>query len=330
MEKINITSGNGSAYANTRTYKLLLILSIITLVIVVIGTIVYTSRSNSPSNTDIDSIRQKLAQFGTVIGKSDVGVGNLTAWRIVAKNGQTVTLLTTPDGTALISGFNVWDLNSKKNVTPDLTAFDQNSPIGQKQAAAGVASTAIQPQLEEGLSSAANSIGALTGVLTEKYDGVVPESIQTVNSLAGFKEGKGSIADTLYVIIDPRCQYCQRAFALTRPYVAKGYSIKWIPTVALGQPESGNPLAAAILQTKDTSMLERILGNKEKISVTPTQQNITDLAKSLEFMFLAFDQNQQGQAGVPVAFFLDHRTKQPRMMMGLSEQVVLDEIFGKN
>lgn len=76
------------------------------------------------------------------------------------------------------------------------------------------------------------------------FKGAVPESMKTVDSLAGVKEGKGGIGDTVYIIIDPRCPYCREAYNLTRAYAAKGHSIKWIPSAALGNPEDGVPLAA--------------------------------------------------------------------------------------
>jgi len=36
-----------------------------------------------------------------------------------------------------------------------------------------------------------------------------------------------------------------------------------------------------------------------------------------------------GRPAVPVGFYVDHRTGQPSMKTGLSEQVILEDIFGK-
>ncbi|RXF38773.1 hypothetical protein EG864_15845, partial [Enterococcus faecalis] len=104
----------------------------------------------------------------------------------------------------------------------------------------------------------------------------------------GVKEGKGGIADTLYIIVDPRCPYCRKAYNITREYVKKGYTIKWIPTVALGDPANGLPLAATILQSKDKDVVERVLGKHEQIRTQPTKETEEALRTSLAFMFAAF------------------------------------------
>ena len=116
---------------------------------------------------------------------------------------------------------------------------------------------------------------------------------------------------------------------IPKEYVKKGFSIKWIPTIALGDPNVGEPLAAALIHAKNAQEFDDILNQKIKPAVKPNQKDLNDMAKSLDFMFAAFEQNNQGSAGVPVAFFLDQRTKQPKMLMGVSEQPILDEIFGR-
>lgn len=258
-------------------------------------------------------VQAQISRYGQVIDSRPVGVGGVTAWTVMARDGKRVVLYTTADGQALFAGY-MWDLKSGKNLS--------------NQFAGGGASPKTQHPVDlppdAQLASQAPAVHAMHG----KFTGTVPVSMKTVDSLAGIKEGSGSIADTVYVIIDPRCPVCRLAYQRTRPYVKKGVSIKWIPTAALGRVEEGIPLAATILQSKDATVLARVLGSHEQIKTKPTQATEEALARSLAFLFAAFQQNS-GEAGVPVAFFLDHRTGKPRMLTGLSEAVVLEDLFGK-
>ncbi|MNV98871.1 hypothetical protein D3C71_1941720 [compost metagenome] len=88
-------------------------------------------------------------------------------------------------------------------------------------------------------------------------------------------------------------------------------------------------MAATILQTKDQKMLARVLGNHEQVRSEPSPETVEQLSTNLAFLFAAFEHNGKEQAGVPAAFFIDHRTGKPRMMTGLSQAVVLEDIFGK-
>lgn len=258
-----------------------------------------------------------IQRYGTILDRRLVGAGGLTAWT-VEKNGRKVVLYTTADSQAIISGI-VWDsltgrnlsdkfITDAPNVAPPIGGTHTQSPVSQLQ-------TTPPP-------------GALIGA----YSGAIPESIKTIDSLMGVKEGKGGPADTLYVIYDPRCPYCRKAYAMTRDYVKRGFTIKWIPALALGNPGQGIPLAAVVLQTKpgdQSETLRRVLGNKEEIVTTPTKSTEEALKRNLDFFFAAFQNNGVEQAGVPAAFFLDKRTGKPRMMTGVSEQPVIESIFGK-
>lgn len=254
----------------------------------------------------------QLSRYGHVIGSQAVGVGGVTAWTVLARDGRRVVLYSTADGQALFAGY-MWDLKSGKN-------------LSDKFANGGSPQTTTRPAklAESQLMERAPAVHAMHG----NFAGDVPVSMKTVDSLAGLKEGSGSIVDTVYVIIDPRCPVCRLAYQRTRPYVKKGVSIKWIPAAALGRSEIGIPLAATILQSKDPSVLARVMGSHEQIKTTPTKSTEEALARNLAFLFAAFQQNN-GEAGVPVAFFLDHRTGKPRMLTGLSESVVLEDLFGK-
>ena len=258
--------------------------------------------------------RSVMEKYGTVVDQRVVGAGGLTAWTL-EKNGRRVVLYTTPDVGVIISGV-VWDAASGQNLSDQFVVRPAGLPVG----AAAVASS-LQP-------AAQPDRGALVG----SYNGVIPDSIKTVDSLAGIKEGKGGPADTLYVIFDPRCPYCRKAYNETRAYVKRGFTIKWIPAVALGNPEQGVALAATVLQAKpgqQADILRRVLGNKEEIPTQATKATQEALARNLEFFFAAFRNNRVDQAGVPAAFFLDKRTGKPRMMTGVSELPVIEAVFGK-
>jgi len=271
-----------------------------------------------------DPMIERLARYGTPVTAQLLPVGGLTRWTVISKSGKPVQLYTTADGKALVSGV-VWNLETGQNVSDSIT----------------LPTTGNDPNFERQLPKVVNSGMPSSNLVSGRYalpaafDGAtptqIPEAIKLVDELAGYKEGKGGPADTLYIIVDPRCPYCRRAYLSTREYVKNGATIKWIPTVALGHPEQGLPLAATILRANNPSnpdIVARVLGNHETIATLPTDFELKQLDKSLNFMFEAFRQNNEPNPGVPVAFFIDRRSGKARMMMGVSEQPVLDDILG--
>jgi len=252
-----------------------------------------------------ETAEKVVSKYGNIVAKREVPVGGLTAWT-VEKAGHQVILYTTAPGEkmAVIAGV-VWDPETGNDMaTTPLLALNL--------ASSGDAIDQTDP----------SPVVAMSG----SFAGEIPPAMHTVDSLRGVKEGQGGIGDTVYVIIDPRCPYCQMAYQLTRPYVERGHTIKWIPTAALGS--AGVPLAATILQEQDSGVLARVLGKHEKIETQPTPEIEKALDLNLAFMHAAFEQNG-GRAGVPVAFYIDHRTGRPKMMTGLSDEAVLQDIFGR-
>ena len=276
-------------------------------------------RSQIPGQAAVIDQRTVVQRYGTVIDQRLIGAGGLTAWT-VEKNGRRVVLYTTSDGQAIISGV-VWDSISGRNLSDQFATGMPSVPLAVANA---VPPSPVPPSSV----ASAQPVGALVGTFT----GSLPESIKTIDALAGVKEGKGGAADTLYVIYDPRCPYCRKAYSATREYVKRGFTIKWIPAMALGNPGQGIPLAASVLQARPSEqkdMLRRVLGEKEEIPAVPTKATQEALKRNLEFFFAAFKNNGVDQAGVPVAFFLDKRTGKPRMMTGVSELPVIEAVFGK-
>lgn len=257
-----------------------------------------------------------IQRYGTVIESRPLGAGGLTAWT-VEKNGRRVVLYTTADSQAIISGV-VWDSLTGRNLSDQFVSGQPSLPNVAPPAG--------------GSTAAAPVVAPVGPALVGKYTGPVPESIKTIDSLAGIKEGSGGPADTLYVIFDPRCPYCRKAYAITREYVKRGYTIKWIPALALGEQAQGAALAATVLQAKQAEQgetLRRVLGNKEELRTQPSKATEQALSRNLTFFFAAFQNNGVGQAGVPAAFFLDKHTGKPRMMTGISEEPVIEAVFGK-
>ncbi|MGV5489274.1 hypothetical protein ACK1VC_02060 [Pseudomonas sp. XP2] len=271
-----------------------------------------------------DLTAQRVSRYGRIVNARPVGLGGLTAWT-VEKNGHQVVLFSTPDSAVLFTGV-AWNAESGANISDAfLPGAAQVANPAPAPAPAAVAVAPAAPMMSPVVAPNVREAAAMDG----SFKGAVPESMKTVDSLAGVKEGKGGIGDTVYIIIDPRCPYCREAYNLTRAYAAKGHSIKWIPSAALGNPEDGVPLAATILQAKDQKTLARVLGKHEQIRSEPSPETVEQLSTNLAFLFAAFENNGKEQAGVPAAFFIDHRTGKPRMMTGLSQAVVLEDIFGK-
>lgn len=262
----------------------------------------------SPSSSAgvVLEVQQRMAALGQIIEKQELAQNNLTAWLIQAPNGKQMTFYTTADGKNIFSGA-VWDLTTKQNINHVFAS--------------------AQPQPIQGAQSEEVQVGQAEPLLG-KYTGAIPEAIAALESLGGSKMGSGSAGETLYIIIDPRCPYCHQAYASLIPYMDKGVTIKWIPTVALGRSEQGLPLANAVLHAKTRAELDKIMADPPAYPRALSGNDQETLQRNLTFMFQAFEQNG-GQAGVPVAFFIDQKSGQPRMMMGISEEVVIQTILGK-
>ena len=268
-------------------------------------------QSALPSDgTDKRTPPAAVLSLGEIVDMREMPENNLTAWLIRAPNGRQMTFYTTADGKNIFSG-TVWDLATKQNINQ---VFDTTDSVG----ITGSVGQSVQEVVQtDGGSS-----------LLGKYTGEIPEAIKALDSLGGPKIGNGGPGETLYVIIDPRCPYCHQAYDSLKPYMDKGVTIKWIPTVALGQPEQGLPQANAVLHARTRAELDKIMTDPKAYPRALEGKDGEDLQRNLSFMFQAFEQNG-GQAGVPAAFFVDKNTGQPRMMMGLSEEAVIQAILGK-
>lgn len=258
-----------------------------------------------------------ISRYGKVISKLPVGAGGLTAW-VVEKNGSQVVLYTTSDAGAVFTGI-VWDAQTGKNLSDQFLPPSKQYPKERKIPEGSVAGHITPPAI----------IAGSAAIEKKPYSGPYPESIKTVSELAGYKEGSLEVPNTVYVIIDPRCPICRKAYKATRKLIEKGYSIKWIPTSALGDPAVGDPLAAVLLRGSKAEIADLLENhNSPKKSLLDAEAKAS-LDLNLQFFKAAFNNNPgAGQAGVPVAFFLDRRTGQARMLTGFGDNAILEEIFG--
>lgn len=178
-------------------------------------------------------------------------------------------------------------------------------------------------------------LSAEKGQLLGEYKGEVPELIKFVDGLAGFKEDPSkSAVDTLYVVYDPRCPYCHKFFETTRSLdlKSKGVTIKWLPTLALGDARVGTKdaeLAVAGLTLKGGKDDKAFADSFDNIApdVTVTSEHQTRLEENLRFL-LDSSQAQGVTAAVPTAFYLDKKSGQPRMISSPGDVENLKLIFG--
>lgn len=264
----------------------------------------------SPDHYNAKVISQEVQKLGNIISFEEHPENNFIAWLVEGKNGKKMTFYTI--GNKIFLG-TLWDLNTKENLNVIFESSKQQNLNSQN--------------LNQ--SNTGSSLTDANGLISRDFKGPVPEAITAIDSLGGIKIGNAKPADTLYIIIDPRCSYCHQAYNSLKPYMDKGVTIKWIPTVALGRVEEGLPLANAILHASNRIELDRIMANPKmyKRDLSDSDQRV--LKRNLEYLFQAFEQSGEQSAGVPVAFFIDKVSGRPRMMMGISEMAVIEAILGK-
>lgn len=268
-------------------------------------------------------LRAKFEKIGNVKEVQETSVKNMYAW-LLEKNGKVLVLYNTPDNKSFIKG-TVYDLDTKQ-ILSDRHASDAlkyASPDFRQRVLGGPMPGATQ----------ANSVSdeALNvGYMNLKWKGgQIPDALKFIDNLAGVKEGKGQPQDTLYILYDPRCVWCHKTYDGLREYAAKGYTIKWLPTVALGRSEQALALASAPLQ--DRKMLDESFKKSAKAKKTvPNQKNIKDIDTNLQFLFAYFNKVIPDQKpSVPLALFLNKTDGKVTHIQGLPDQVVVDVLFGE-
>lgn len=202
----------------------------------------------------------------------------------------------------------------------------EQTPAAAPQTAAiadNAASTVQRSQTPQGF---AQAVG--------KFEGEVHPIIDILAGLKGFKYDESvAPADTVYIIYDPRCPYCHALFDKIKnvDLKAKQITIKWLPSLALGETEDAKKLAAMGFDAKNIEDFEKgFNANADTTGVTPTQAHQDAINENTAFLFEASDQTFGAEypKSVPAVFFIDKKTGAPNMMYGASDDGIFRQIFG--
>ncbi len=272
-------------------------------------------------------LQNRMKAMGTVQNHQVID-GGLTAWTISSKSGKVAVFYTTPDEKVLIKG-DLWKTADRKNISDDinLKALNYASPEFKQR----VLGKATQMTMASATQANQPTQQNYTAEIVGKFNGPVPEIIKLLDQAAGYKEGKGNATDTLYLFYDPRCKWCHQAYYETRKYVNKGFTIKWLPTLALGQSESGYRMAASILQSPKADTLEKIFNRDASYQVDPTPKSRKNIDTNLEHLLAlvaGFD-GKGARVSVPTGFYVNKRTGKIKKVDAISESVNLEMVFGK-
>ncbi len=272
-------------------------------------------------------LQNRMKTMGSV-KEYQVVSGGLTAWTIASKSGKVAVFYTTPDEKVMIKG-NLWNTVDRKNISDNinLKALNYASPEFQKR----VLGNTTQAISANGKGANQPAQQNFTAEIVGNFNGQTPEIIKLLDQSAGYKEGKGNATDTLYVFYDPRCKWCHEAYYKTRNYVKNGFTIKWLPTLALGQSESGYRMAASILQAPKADSLEKIFDRDASYQVDPTDKSRKNIDTNLEHLLAlvaGFD-GKGARVSVPTGFYLNKRTGKIKKVEALSESINLEMVFGK-
>jgi hypothetical protein len=273
-------------------------------------------------------LTKKMKSFG-VVHNHQIVDGGLTAWTIGTKTGKVAVFYTTPDEKVMIKG-DLWHTSDRKNISDaiNIKALNYASPDFKNRVLASVKKpqARTQPKATE-QNYSAEIVGA--------YKGPIPKIITFLDESAGFKEGNGSPTDTLYVYFDPRCKWCHESFRKTRTYIQKGFSIKWLPTLALGRDNetaaTALAKAATLLQNPKKDTLENLFSKKADLNIQVTDKSRQQIDLNLENL-LALAASFKGEGArvtVPTGFYLNKKTGKVKMVEALSEDIFLDQVFGQ-
>lgn len=268
----------------------------------------------APQQVVSDQTIAQVSSLGTIVDQAVVpGKPGVIAWNVQAPNNKKITVYTTPDGLLMMGS--LWDLATKQQLNQVFGAGAAGMPTPQVQ---------NQDTFGQGQPPASTNNGSFVG----EFKGNTPESIKAIDSLSGVRLGKGDLNNTLYVIVDPRCPYCKNAYENLKPYMDMGITVKIIPTVALGNPSQGAPMANAMMKAKTRAEMDAIMADPKAHSAPLSEEDKKALDTNLTFLYAAFEKAGQRPA-VPAAFFTDRTTGKGRMVMGISEKQEMESILGK-
>ncbi|MDM8356495.1 DsbC family protein [Pandoraea communis] len=254
-----------------------------------------------------------FAANGIQVLKKQRGPGGLTAWTI-SRNGVQTIMYTTPKDDVMISGV-LWDAKTGKNLSDQfMTDEVLKSAQVQQQAAA-----AVKPN--------PSAVISVDGPVRAKA-GKVSDAIRGIDVLPGVKEGTAGPAGTLYIFFDPRCPHCKNVYSMTRDFVKKGGTIKWLPVTVLSPGADGKLMVADILQDPNpVAAMARIESGGFRSPSRVDKKTTDAIAQNEGYFWAAFDRNPAaGQAGVPVAFF-QTPDGAPQMVGSIDDRELLSRIL---
>ena len=168
-----------------------------------------------------------------------------------------------------------------------------------------------------------------------KYEGEVHPLINVLDERKGFKyDNSVAPADTVYIVYDPRCPYCEALFDKISniDLKEKQITVKWLPSLALGDTPEARAMAAAGMDAKNIEDFESTFRSGFDTSkVKVTQEHEDEFNANMALLFEASDQTfgKDHPKSVPAVFFLDKATGAPHMMYGASDESVFKQIFGE-
>lgn len=214
------------------------------------------------------------------------GPSGLNIWK-VQKDGVQTVFYSTPDNKTLISGV-MWDAVTAQNLS-DQFLPDDPKPLVQ----AGAQPTGAQ--------------APAAGVPAPVDPNGIPIAVKNLSTYFGFKEGRGAVDKTLYIVFDPRCPYCHQAYTALREQIRKGVSVMWIPVAVLGddkvRQESMRWIAEA-QKEKDPTLAVAKLFNKQFKGSDIGKDLVQNLIKNEMFLQASYRENPAvGAVGVPTAYY---------------------------
>ena len=168
-----------------------------------------------------------------------------------------------------------------------------------------------------------------------KFEGEVHPLVDILDKLKGYKYDESvAPADTVYVVYDPRCPYCEALLDKISnvDLKEKQITIKWLPTLALGDDADVRALGAAGIDAENLKDFEATFrGGFDTNSVKVTQAHEDAFNENMALLFEASDQTfgESHPKAVPAVFFIDKTTGAPNMMYGASDDSVFKQIFGE-
>lgn len=220
--------------------------------------------------------------------------------------------------------------NSQK---ADSTAATAAPVANQAQGAEALGDPSVDYSTPVAAPTAPNSLDGIVGLAVGDYKGDAPEILNILDKMGGFKEdSSASVANTVYIIYDPRCPFCHSLHdkLKTVDLKAKNIAVKWLPTVALGADTDGVKRASFGLHAKSVEEFENSLNQDVPVTHEVSNTDALRLEENLAFLFEASNQTfgEEHPKSVPATFFLDKKTGEPQMMYGASSDDVFRAIFG--